>query len=166
VGEPVPAGGRGGDGGPVLPAAGQPGPDAAADRAADRGPAGIPAAGPGPDRVPPGPGALDRARGPGPLPLPAAGAPGPGRRRPGPPLRAGAGELVHVDVKKLGSIPDGGWLTAGRAQGKRNRQQAPGTASNRYGQPLLGYGYLHTALDDHSRLAYTEVLPGERKERS
>jgi transposase InsO family protein len=75
------------------------------------------------------------------------------------------GELVHVDVKKLGNIPDGGgWRTAGRLQGKRHRAATPGTGSSRYGQPLLGYGYLHTALDDYSRLAYTEVLPDERKE--
>ena len=75
------------------------------------------------------------------------------------------GELVHVDVKKLGNIPDGGgWRTAGRAQGKRHRKQTAGTTSNRYGQPLLGYGYLHTAIDDHSRLAYTEILEDERKD--
>jgi transposase InsO family protein len=75
------------------------------------------------------------------------------------------GELVHVDVKKLGNIPDGGgWRTAGRAQGKRHRKQTAGTRSNRYGQPLLGYGYLHTAIDDHSRLAYTEILGDERKD--
>jgi transposase-like protein len=75
------------------------------------------------------------------------------------------GELVHVDVKKPGSIPDGGgWRIAGRTQGKRNRAITPGTGSSRHGQPLLGYGYLHTALDDHSRLAYTEILGDERKE--
>jgi transposase InsO family protein len=79
--------------------------------------------------------------------------------------RARPGELVHVDVKKLGNIPDGGgWRTAGRPQGKRHRKQTAGTRSNRYGQPLLGYSYLHTALDDHSRLAYTEILEDERKD--
>jgi len=75
------------------------------------------------------------------------------------------GELVHVDARKLGNIPDGGgWRTAGRAQGKRHRNQTARTASNRYGQPLLGYSYLHTAIDDHSRLACTEILEDERKE--
>jgi transposase InsO family protein len=75
------------------------------------------------------------------------------------------GELVHVDVKKLGNIPDGGgWRTTGRAQGKQHRNSTPGTAANRYGQPLLGYGYLHTVLDDCSRLAYTEILADERKD--
>jgi transposase InsO family protein len=69
------------------------------------------------------------------------------------------GELVHVDVKKLGNIPDGGgWRTAGRARGERNRHRtSPGR------KPVLGYGYLHTVLDDHSRLAYTEILPDERQ---
>jgi transposase InsO family protein len=74
--------------------------------------------------------------------------------------RARPGELVHVDVKKLGNIPDGGgWRTAGRAQGKRNSQR---TSPGRH--RVLGYGFLHTALDDHSRLAYTEILADERKD--
>jgi transposase InsO family protein len=76
--------------------------------------------------------------------------------------RSRPGELVHVDVKKLGNIPDGGgWRTAGRAQGKRNARAA--TAARHKASPVLGYGYLHTALDDHSRLAYTEILPDERQ---
>jgi transposase InsO family protein len=70
------------------------------------------------------------------------------------------GELVHVDVKKLGNIPDGGgWRVAGKSAGQRHRRAA-GPRRN----PNLGYGYLHTALDDHSRLAYTEILPDERKD--
>jgi transposase-like protein len=70
------------------------------------------------------------------------------------------GELVHVDVKKLGNIPDGGgWRTHGRAVGQQHRRS---TSPRR--NPSLGYGYLHTVLDDHSRLAYTEILPDERKE--
>jgi transposase InsO family protein len=76
------------------------------------------------------------------------------------------GELVHVDVKKLGNIPDGGgWRVQGRARGNNNRQAHPSPRGhNRYRNPLLGYGYLHTALDDHSRLAYTEILPDETKD--
>ena len=63
------------------------------------------------------------------------------------------GELVHVDVKKLGRIPDGGGhKVVGRADGRTNRARHNG----------LGYAYLHTALDDHSRLAYTENLPDEK----
>ncbi|MFJ7250960.1 IS481 family transposase [Kitasatospora sp. NPDC098652] len=66
--------------------------------------------------------------------------------------RATPGELVHVDVKKLGNIPDGGGHKAlGRQAGRRNRSGA-------------GYSYLHNAVDDHSRLAYSEILPDERKE--
>ncbi|GAA2445126.1 IS481 family transposase [Streptomyces macrosporus] len=62
------------------------------------------------------------------------------------------GELVHVDIKKLGNIPDGGGhKVLGRPAGRKNRTNA-------------GYGYLHTAVDDHSRLAYSEILPDERKE--
>jgi hypothetical protein len=63
--------------------------------------------------------------------------------------RSRPGELIHVDVKRLGRIPDGGGRrTQGRAEGRRNRT---GT----------GYAYLHTALDDHSRLVYTEDLPDD-----
>ena len=77
--------------------------------------------------------------------------------------RARPGELVHVDIKKLGNIPDGGgWRTAGRAQGKRNARASTPQRHNCHA--VIGYSYLHTALDDHSRLAYTEILPDERKE--
>jgi transposase InsO family protein len=73
------------------------------------------------------------------------------------------GELVHVDVKKLGNIPDGGgWRTAGRTQGNRNK--AATTTARKGGHPVLGYSYLHSALDDHSRLVYTEILTDERKD--
>lgn len=65
---------------------------------------------------------------------------------------AAPGDLVHVDVKKIGRIPDGGgWRVHGRAA-RPNRKR---------GQ---GYTFLHTALDDHSRLAYSELLADERKE--
>ena len=66
------------------------------------------------------------------------------------------GELVHVDIKKLGTVPDGGgWRTLGRAAGKRHRVLA-----NRIGR--ASYNYVHTAVDDHSRLAYSEILPDEQ----
>jgi len=68
------------------------------------------------------------------------------------------GDLVHVDIKKLGRIPDGGGhRVLSRAAGRRNKA---GTPSNR--RP--GYHYLHNAVDDHSRLAYTEILADETKE--
>ena len=66
--------------------------------------------------------------------------------------RAQPGELVHVDVKKLGRIPPGGgWRKLGR--GPRSREDR---------QRRLGYDYLHVAIDDHSRLAFVEVHPDER----
>ncbi|MEU2013881.1 IS481 family transposase [Nocardia sp. NPDC019302] len=76
------------------------------------------------------------------------------------------GDLVHVDVKKLGKIPDcGGWRKLGRAVGNRHSQADRGSGrSNGYRNPLRGYHYLHTALDDHSRLAYTELLADETKD--
>ena len=71
--------------------------------------------------------------------------------------RARPGELVHVDIKKLGKIPDGGgWRMLGRTAGKKNNN---GMGSNR-----VGYGFIHSAVDDHSRLAYSEILADERKE--
>jgi transposase InsO family protein len=72
---------------------------------------------------------------------------------------------VHVDIKKLSNIPDGGgWRVTGPARGLKNKRA---TTSLRYGttsHPVIGYSCLHTAIDDHSRLAYTEILPDERKE--
>nr|WSW64367.1 IS481 family transposase [Streptomyces sp. NBC_00998] len=62
------------------------------------------------------------------------------------------GELVHVDIKKLGNIPDGGGHKAlGRPAGRKKKSGA-------------GYSYIHTAVDDHSRLAYSEILADEKKE--
>ncbi len=73
------------------------------------------------------------------------------------------GELVHVDIKKLGRIPDGGGhRVVGRQAGVRNKKAT--TTARRNGSPVIGHGYLHTALDDHTRLAYTEILTDERKE--
>ncbi len=60
------------------------------------------------------------------------------------------GSLLHIDVKKLGRIPEGGgWRVHGRGEEKvRGRG--------------IGYDYVHTAIDDHSRLAYAEVHADER----
>jgi transposase InsO family protein len=71
--------------------------------------------------------------------------------------RATPGELVHVDIKKLGKIPDGGgWKMLGRQAGIRN--------NNGHGPRRVGYGFIHSAVDDHTRLAYSEVLADETKE--
>jgi transposase InsO family protein len=61
------------------------------------------------------------------------------------------GELVHMDVKKIGRIPDGGgWRAHGRAAPHRDRTRT------------IGFDYVHSLVDDHSRLAYSEVLPDEK----
>jgi hypothetical protein len=63
------------------------------------------------------------------------------------------GDLIHVDIKKLGRIPQGGgYRSLGRAKGRKNRRAG------------TGYVYLHHVVDDHSRLAYSEILADEKKE--
>jgi transposase InsO family protein len=77
------------------------------------------------------------------------------------------GDLVHVDIKKLGNIPDGGgWRIHGRTTGTRNSSahRDPHRARHVPGRPNLGYSYLHNAVDDHSRLAYVEILADEKAE--
>ncbi len=60
------------------------------------------------------------------------------------------GSLIHVDVKKLGRIPDGGgWRLHGRGERPRHRRG-------------IGYDYVHTVIDDHSRLAYAEIHDDEK----
>jgi transposase InsO family protein len=67
--------------------------------------------------------------------------------------RSRPGELVHMDVKKLARIPDGGgWRAHGRAAGSTSRKRAT----------VVGYDYVHSLVDDHSRLAYSEILPDEK----
>jgi transposase InsO family protein len=63
------------------------------------------------------------------------------------------GELVHIDVKKLGRIPTGGgWRSLGRE------------ATNNYGRKVrrIGYRYVHSAIDAYSRVAYSEILDDEQ----
>ena len=75
------------------------------------------------------------------------------------------GSLIHVDVKKLGNIPDGGgWRFVGRTQGNKNRTATPGKARNARHQPLMRHAYVHTVIDDHSRDAYAEIHDDERAE--
>lgn len=67
--------------------------------------------------------------------------------------RATPGELIHIDVKKLGRLRDGGgWRVHGRDSDQFRR--APNL-------PRVGYDYIHCAVDDHSRLAYAEVQSDE-----
>jgi len=74
------------------------------------------------------------------------------------------GAMLHMDVKKYGNIPDGGgWRYVGRAQGKRNRGATAtrtGSRSARY-DPRLGTAFVHTVVDDHSRVAYAEIRADE-----
>jgi len=73
------------------------------------------------------------------------------------------GDLVHMDVKKLGRVPDGGgWRYVGREQGGRNRA-ATSARTGAYRQPLIGTCFLHTVIDDHSRVAYVEARDDETK---
>ena len=63
------------------------------------------------------------------------------------------GELVHMDVKKIGRIPDGGgWRAHGREMGSTSTKR----------KALIGYDYVHSMVDDHARLAYSEILPDEK----
>jgi transposase InsO family protein len=63
--------------------------------------------------------------------------------------RSRPGEMIHLDVKKLGRIPEGGgW----RAHGRSERVRGNG----------IGYDYVHVAIDDHTRIGYAEVLPDEK----
>lgn len=65
--------------------------------------------------------------------------------------RATPGELLHVDVKKLGQIPDGGgWRVHGRGAG----------TTRGYGK--VGYDFFHVAIDDHSRVVYVEAHQDEQ----
>ncbi len=67
--------------------------------------------------------------------------------------RSRPGELVHMDVKKLARIPDGGgWRAHGRAA----------TVGHRHKSVPTGFDYVHSLIDDHSRLAYSEILPDEK----
>lgn len=79
---------------------------------------------------------------------------------------AAPGDLVHVDVKKLGKVPaGGGWRMLGRTTGGHNASMDKSSGVfNKYRQPLRGYHFLHTAIDGHSRLVYSEILADERKE--
>jgi len=62
------------------------------------------------------------------------------------------GELVHMDVKKVGRIHDGGgWKAHGREHGQTGAQK----------RARIGFDYVHSLVDDHSRLAYSEILPDE-----
>jgi transposase InsO family protein len=72
------------------------------------------------------------------------------------------GAMLHVDVKKYGNIPDGGgWRYVGRLRGDRNRSATPGKPKNAHYNPKMGHAFVHTAIDDHPRMAYGEIHDDE-----
>jgi transposase InsO family protein len=77
------------------------------------------------------------------------------------------GDLIHVDVKKLGNVPDGGgWRFVGKQQGQKNRASTAyrtGRRSTDF-KPNIGTAFVHTVIDDHSRVAYAEIHDDEKKE--
>lgn len=78
-------------------------------------------------------------------------------RQPGRIIARYPGHMIHVDVKKVGRIPDGGgWRVHGRGTDAHRATGRAKTAGAR-----AGYVYLHSAVDGFSRLAYTEPLPDE-----
>ena len=75
------------------------------------------------------------------------------------------GELIHVDITKFGNIPDGGgWRFVGREQGFMNRQATRDRTGSRdkYSHPKVGNCFVHTVIDDYSRVAYAEVHDDEK----
>jgi transposase InsO family protein len=74
--------------------------------------------------------------------------------------RSAPGELVHIDVKKLGRIQGG---PGKRITGRRGARRGP-TKTDAAGvrRGAVGWEYLHVAIDDYSRLAYAEVLDNEK----
>jgi len=75
------------------------------------------------------------------------------------------GSLIHVDVTKFGNIPDGGGHKfLSRQQGKTNAQATARRTGERgkESRPRIGIAYLHTVIDDHSRVAYAEICTDEK----
>jgi transposase InsO family protein len=73
------------------------------------------------------------------------------------------GDLLHVDVTHFGNIPPGGgWRYVGIPQGFRNRAAARAAVGNtKNGNPRIGTCYVHTVIDDYSRVAYAECHDDE-----
>jgi transposase InsO family protein len=74
------------------------------------------------------------------------------------------GSLLHVDVTKFGNIPDGGgWRYVGKQQGDKNKAlTALRTGFTEKRHPNIGTAFLHTVIDDHSRVAYVEICADEK----
>jgi transposase InsO family protein len=75
------------------------------------------------------------------------------------------GSMIHVDVTKFGNIPDGGGHRyVGRQQGDLNKRATPGLPKGADYKPRTGKAFLHTVIDDHSRVAYAEICADEKAE--
>jgi transposase InsO family protein len=73
------------------------------------------------------------------------------------------GSLIHVDVTKFGNIPDGGGHRfVGRQQGAANKWATPDLPRGKDYKPRTGTAFVHTVIDDHSRLAYAEICTDEK----
>jgi transposase InsO family protein len=73
------------------------------------------------------------------------------------------GSMIHVDVTKFANIPDGGGHRyVGRQQGIRNQRATAGLARGADYKPRSGTAFLHTVIDDHSRVAYVEICADEK----
>jgi len=73
------------------------------------------------------------------------------------------GSLLHVDVTKFGNIPDGGGHRfVGRQQGDLNKRATPNLPKGSDYKPRTGKGFVHTVVDDHSRVAYVEICADEK----
>mgnify|MGYP003343815930 FL=1 len=69
--------------------------------------------------------------------------------------KSAPGEMIHIDIKKLGRIEGIGHRITGDRVGQSNPRARK--------QGGKGWEYLHLAVDDHSRLAYSEILPDEKR---
>ncbi len=75
------------------------------------------------------------------------------------------GSLIHVDVTKFANIPDGGGHRfLSRHRGKANARATAHRTGERgaRSRPVIGTAYVHTVIDDHSRLAYAEIRTDEK----
>jgi transposase InsO family protein len=72
------------------------------------------------------------------------------------------GAMIHVDVKKIGKIPDGGGHRfVGRQQGNRNIRATAGRPTNNNRGQVVGTSFVHTVIDDNSRVSYAEIHDDE-----
>lgn len=75
------------------------------------------------------------------------------------------GSMIHVDVTKFGNIPDGGGhRLLGRQQGSSHSRETAHRTGERGANyhPRIGTAYVHTVIDDHSRVAYAEICADEK----